>query len=191
MNCKLIRGSVKFAVQIVCQLQEDTSNSLTLIPDGILGGVDLRPLVLFDPGQRCRSSSLRSLAGSITVWLLATGAPLPFLGRTSFVAEYRKKTRHVNISVTLVLNLHDNARHTVSPPMTLKPSCMKPQSNFQTTARPHYLKHYHAEDHRHISSIFGSTEAPKSKSMHLQNLRSLFFFNCTVLFCQTIQVGSR
>lgn len=54
----------------------------TLVPDGILRGVDLRPLVLFNPGQSCSSSHLGSFTGSMAV-LLGTGATLHHLGLTT------------------------------------------------------------------------------------------------------------
>lgn len=63
-------------------LKADTSiagsglcNCLTLVPDGVLRGVDLRPLMLLNPGQGCGSSPLGSLTGSMAI-ILGTGAAL-------------------------------------------------------------------------------------------------------------------
>lgn len=39
----------------------------TLVSDGVLGGVDLWPLPLLNPGQGCGSGPLGSLAGPMTM----------------------------------------------------------------------------------------------------------------------------
>lgn len=49
--------------------------ALTLVPDGVLRGVNLRPLMLLNPGQGCSSSPLGSLAGGIAI-ITGPGAAL-------------------------------------------------------------------------------------------------------------------
>lgn len=45
----------------------DNIVALTLVPDGVLRGVNLGPLKLLNPGQGCSSSPLGSFAGSIAI----------------------------------------------------------------------------------------------------------------------------
>lgn len=55
--------------------------ALTMVPDGVLGGVDLWPLPLLNPGQGCGSGPLGSFTGPMTL-VLGAGAALRrrFLG---------------------------------------------------------------------------------------------------------------
>lgn len=55
------------------------SFGLTLVPDGVLGGLDLGPGVLLYPGQGCGSSHLGPFGGSMAV-VSGTGAALHHLG---------------------------------------------------------------------------------------------------------------
>lgn len=59
---------------------------LTLVPDGVLGGVDLWLLMLLNPGQSCSSSSLGSFTGNMTI-ILGTGAALNHLLLLTTVLE--------------------------------------------------------------------------------------------------------
>lgn len=52
-------------------------SSLTLVPDGVLRGVDLRPLL--DPGEGCGSGPLGSFAGSMSN-VLRSRAALHLIG---------------------------------------------------------------------------------------------------------------
>ncbi|KAG7233968.1 hypothetical protein INR49_028682 [Caranx melampygus] len=75
---------------------------LTLVPDGVLRGVDLRPGPLLDPGQSCGSSSLCSFAGSMAI-LFATGAALQRLrfGAVGFEHTSVKRSRRLEFNVLL------------------------------------------------------------------------------------------
>lgn len=65
---------------------------LTLVPDGVLGGVDLRLLPLLDPGQGCSSCPLGSFSRSMAI-ILGTGAALHHigLGTTAFEKDIEVK----------------------------------------------------------------------------------------------------
>lgn len=52
---------------------------LTLVPDGVLRGVDLRLRLLLDPGQGCSSCPLGSFGGSMAI-ILGTGTALHHIG---------------------------------------------------------------------------------------------------------------
>lgn len=54
-------------------------SSLTLVPDGVLRGVDLRPRLLLDPGQGCGSGPLGSFAGGMSN-VLRSRAALHLIG---------------------------------------------------------------------------------------------------------------
>lgn len=63
-------------MRVIVSLISYTANSeswldyivaLTLVPDGVLRGVNLRPLKLLNPGQGCGSSPLGSFAGGIAI----------------------------------------------------------------------------------------------------------------------------
>lgn len=71
----------------------DEGVDLTLVPDGVLRGVDLRPRMLLNPGQGCSSSPLGSFTGSMAI-ILGTGAALhPFGLRTTVLWGQKSEVR--------------------------------------------------------------------------------------------------
>lgn len=63
---------------------------LTLVPDGVLRGVDLRPRPLLDPGQSCSSGPLGSFTGSIPK-VLCSRAALHLIGLGAAVSQVHKE----------------------------------------------------------------------------------------------------
>lgn len=71
--------SIGSFVVVIIVSETRTGSSLTLVPDGVLRGVDLRPRLLLDPGQSCGSGPLGSFAGSMSN-VLRSRAALHLIG---------------------------------------------------------------------------------------------------------------
>lgn len=72
----------------------DLMGGLTLVPDGVLRGVDLRPRPLVDPGQSCSSGPLGSFTGSMPN-VLRSRAALHFIGLAAAVSQGQYTQRWV------------------------------------------------------------------------------------------------
>lgn len=73
-----MKGNINIDIFISAH-RHRVNHCLTLVPDGILRGVDLRPILLPNPGQSCGSGHLGSFTGSMAV-MFGTGAALHHLG---------------------------------------------------------------------------------------------------------------